>query len=76
MPEDFVYIRFSSHRARTYGLRAIERQPQAYWSLKRETGPGGVYAVTPAELHVMLEYSRHVRLTCLRGPYEDLRECW
>ena len=71
-----IYIRFASHRAREYGLRALDRQPQAYWSLARETGPGGVYAVTEAECQAMRAYSDHARFTRLRGPYEDLRECW
>lgn len=71
-----IYIRFSSHRARDYGLRAIDRKPQAYWSLTRNTHPGGVYAVTEAEAEQMRAYSDHARFTRLRGPYDDLRECW
>jgi hypothetical protein len=71
-----IYIRFSSHRAREYGLRALDRKPQAYWSLKRRTGPGGVYLVTEDEARAMRAYSGHARFTRLRGPFEDLWECW
>lgn len=70
-----LYIRFSSHRARQYGLRALDRKPQAYWSLARRTHPGGVYAVTEDEARAMREYSNHARFTRLRGPYTDLHPC-
>lgn len=71
-----MFIRFSSHRARHYGLRAITRTPTAFYSLRRATGPGGVYQVTPAEALVMRESSGHARFTELRAPYDDLMECW
>jgi len=71
-----IYIRFSSHRARAYGLRALDRKPQAYYSFKRRTHPGGVYAVTEDEARAMRAYSNHARFTRLRGPFEDLWECW
>lgn len=71
-----VYIRFSSHRARQYGLRALPYVPQAFFSLLRETGPGGVYAVSEADITTMREASRHARFTRLRGPYNDLHRCW
>ena len=67
-----IFIRFASHRARHNGLAALTRKPQAYWSLHRRTGPGGVYAVTEDEIKAM----RSARFTRLRGPYADLRECW
>lgn len=71
-----IYIRFSSHRARQYGLRALDRKPQAYWSMRRRTHPGGVYAVTEAEIATMRVSWRHARFTRLRGPFADLRQCW
>ena len=72
-----IYIRFSSHRARDYGLRALDRQTQqAYFSCRRDTGPGGVYLMTEAEIATMRAYSRHARFTRLRGPYTDLLLCW
>lgn len=71
-----VYIRFGSHRAREYGLQAIERKPQAYWSLRRQSYPGGIYLVTAEEIAQMRAASRHVRLTVLRPPYDDLMMCW
>lgn len=70
------FIRFGSHRARMYGLQALPRKPQAYWSFKRDTGPGGVYEVTEEEIARMRASSHHARFTRLRGPYDDLRECW
>ena len=73
---DLIYIRFGSHRARQYGLRALDRKPRAYWSMQRKTGPGGVYAVTEDEARAMRAYSCHARFTRLRGPFTDLCECW
>ena len=74
--EPTVYVRFSSHRARTYGLRALDRKPQAYFSFDRATGPGGCYLVTEAEVAAMRASSKHARFTILRGPYDDLSPCW
>ena len=71
-----IFIRFGSHRAREYGLRAIDREPQAYFAVRRNTGPGGVYLVSEAEISAMRAYSRLVRFTRLRGPFTDLLECW
>jgi len=70
------YIRFASHRAREYGLRALPRRPQAYYSFRRQTGPGGVYLVTEPEIDQMRASSGHARFTRLRGPVDDLLECW
>lgn len=69
------YIRFGSHRARQYGLQALDRRPQGFWSLRRRTGPGGVYLLTDAEVERMRAYSDHARFTVVRGPYDDLLEC-
>jgi hypothetical protein len=75
-----IYIRFGSHRAREYGLRALGRRPQAYFSLTRETGPGGVYAVSEEEYTAIRAAIAGARwqhsVTRLRGPYDDLMECW
>lgn len=76
-----IYVRFGSHRAREYGLRALAqlpdaRKPESFFSLKRETGPGGVYAVTETEITAMRSYSRHARFTRLKGPHGDLMPCW
>jgi hypothetical protein len=71
-----VFIRFSSHRARSYGLRALNRTPIAYFSLRRETGPGGVYRVSEDEVEVMRTSSKHARFSRLRGPFDDLSPCW
>ena len=68
------YIRFSSHRAREYGLRALDRRPLSYYSWKRKTGPGGVYELTEEEI-AKLRGERLVRFTRLRGPYDDLLRC-
>jgi hypothetical protein len=73
--EPLIFIRFSSHSSRSYALRALDRKPQGYWSLKRKTGPGGVYAVTEAEIAI-LRQSRYVHFTRVRGPHDDLLECW
>lgn len=75
-PEGYLFIRFGSHRAREYGLRAIERKPIAYFSLRRATGPGGCYRVTVPEAQAIRAYSRHARYTVLRGPFGDLSPCW
>lgn len=75
-PDSMVYIKFGSHRARDYGMRAIGRKAQGYWSLRRNTGPGGCYTVTRAEVEKMRAYSKHARFTILRGPYMDLSPCW
>lgn len=71
-----IYIRFSSHRARDYGLRALDRKPQFYYSWSRRTHPGGVCTVTEDEARAMRAYSDHARFTRLRGPYTDLLLCW
>lgn len=71
-----TYIRFGSHRARDYGLRAISRSPQSYYSNRRKTGPGGVYKVTRAEAEVIRSSSRHARFSFLRAPHDDLKETW
>jgi hypothetical protein len=71
-----MFIRFSSHRAREYGLQALSRTPQAYWSMQRKTHPGGVYDVTEQEAEQIQAYSGHARFTVLRGPYDDLHHCW
>ena len=70
------FIRFSSHRARSYGLRALDRHPQAYFSFHRKTGPGGVYEVTAEEIARMKARLGHARFTVLRAPYSDLIQCW
>ena len=75
MVSDTVFVRFGSHRARDYGLRAIGRHPQAFWSLRRNTHPGGVYEITEAEVSV-IQQEPHARFTRLRGPFDDLRRCW
>lgn len=74
-PESLIYIRFGSHRARQYGLGALDRKPQGYWSMTRHTHPGGVYAVTAAE-YARIRETSHAPCTRLRGPYDDLMECW
>jgi hypothetical protein len=74
--DDLIFVRFGSHRARSYGLRALSRKPQAYFSLRRKTGPGGVYLVTRAEATQMQAASQHARFTELRGPFDDLQPCW
>lgn len=71
-----MFVKFGSHRARQYGLRALDRKPQAYYSFARKTGPGGVYKVTIAEAERMRASSVHAKFTVLRGPYEDLQECF
>lgn len=73
---DMVYIRFGSHRARRYGLRAIPRKPQAYFSFQRATGPGGCFLVSEEEIAQIQAYSRHARLTRMRAPFGDLSPCW
>lgn len=76
MPAALIYIRFQSHRARRYGLQALSRTPTAYWSQTRQTSPGGVYAITEAEVATMRASAVHARLTRIRGPFNDLQECW
>lgn len=71
-----IYIRFASHRAREYGLRCVHRKAQSFYSWDRSFHPGGVFAVTEDECERMRAYSTHARFTRLRGPYDDLRECW
>lgn len=72
-----IYIRFASHRARQHGLRELDREPQGYWSMRRESYPGGIYGVTEAEYQKLrASVSHHVRFTKIRGPYDDLRKCW
>ena len=71
-----MYIRFTSHRARQYGLRALTRTPESYFSYRRQTGPGGVYLVTEDEIRDMRAYSDHARFTRLQGPHDDLLRCW
>jgi hypothetical protein len=44
--------------------------------MTRHTHPGGVYAVTEEEIATMRAASHLVRFTRLRGPHDDLRECW
>lgn len=77
--ENRVYVRFASHRAREYGLRALTRTPQAFYSLRRETGRG-VYALTAEELATIRASVARARwatsITVLRGPYDDLHPCW
>jgi hypothetical protein len=73
--EGMIFIRFTSHRARDCGLRAILRCPDAYYSFRRKSGPGGIYAVSPEEADTMRKYSSLVHFTRLRGPYDDLRRC-
>jgi hypothetical protein len=78
MVQGMIFIRFSSHRARAYGLRALDRTPQAYYpafTSSRKPGAGGIYLVTEAEIAAMRAYSDHARFTRVRGPYDDLREC-
>lgn len=70
-----IYIRFASHRARHYGLQALDRKPQGFWSLTRKTHPGGVYAVTHDEIAQMRAASDHARFTRVQGPFEDLMQC-
>ncbi len=70
-----IYVKFGSHRAREYALRSLKRRPQAYWSLRRNTGPGGVYAVTSVEI-ARFRREAHAKFTILRAPYDDLMPCW
>lgn len=70
------FVKFTSHRARDYALRELERKPTSFFSTQRETGTGGVYEVTEAEIVAMRNGSRHARFTILRPPYDDLMECW
>lgn len=67
-----MFVMFQSHRQRQNGLEAIGRKPQGYWSLKRKTHKG-VYDVTPEEAEIMRAYAD---FTVLRGPYDDLLQCW
>ena len=68
------FIRFSSHRARSYGLRALDRHPQAYFSFHRKTGPGGVYEVTAEEIARLGDQAVHVRGTGHEWTRDEARE--
>lgn len=69
------FVKFTSHRARDYGLRALDRKPTAYFSLNRDTGKG-VYEVTEEEIAKMRDSSSHAHFTRLRAPHTDLMQCW
>jgi hypothetical protein len=73
--DQMVFIRFGSHRARDYGLRALSRRPKSFFSLRRNTSPGGVYQVTLAEVALMRAYSQHARFTSFKDR-GDLSPCW
>ncbi len=68
-----VFVKFTSHRSRDYGLREIGKR-QSYFSTKRKTGYG-VYPATYLEIQTLRKCNR-ARFTILRAPYEDLMECW
>ncbi len=69
-----LFVRCSSHRARSRLFQAIPRRLQGYFSLHRDLRTGGVYAVTAEELPV----ARKVKgVTLVRKPeqYHFMR-CW
>jgi predicted DCC family thiol-disulfide oxidoreductase YuxK len=69
-----IYVLFTSHRSRDKALREIgDPAPQAYYSWRRETGKG-VYLLTEAQIEAIAHLARGWRR--LRGPYEDLLQCW
>jgi hypothetical protein len=71
-----VYVKFTSHRARKRGLWCLDPgNTQSYWSTKRNTGKG-VYRVNESELERLKTSELSVGFTVLRGPYDDLMECW
>lgn len=69
------FIKFTSHRSRDYALQCLDRKPPAYFSYKRETGRG-VYELTHQEIATIRTHSRAGGFTLLRGPYDDLMQCW
>lgn len=69
------FVSFPSHRAREYGLRALDRHPKSYFSFKRKLGHGGTYRVSKEEIDTMRAYSKHARFSIVKNPY-DLQPCW
>jgi hypothetical protein len=80
-----VFVKFPSHRARSYGLQEIESaglpKPEAYYVSLSSPRSGmkhlGIYKVTPEQLAALeASLSQHVRFTRMRGPFDDLFPCW
>jgi hypothetical protein len=76
-----VYVKFTSHRSRDYGFRAIASagldKPQGFYSWSRNFHPGGCYQLSDEQFKALTaSTSRLVRYTKVRGPYTDLLECW
>lgn len=74
IPTDSVILRCNSHRARTRA--GLSRNPSviALYSFRR-AATGGYYAVPPSLANSIL--SRKIPgVSKLRGPYDDLMNCW
>lgn len=69
-----VFIRYVSHRARHRLYIFLERKPTSYYSLRRPC-TYGIGAITPEE-EAQLRKAKVKGWTRLRGPYEDLCQCW
>ena len=67
-----IFIKFSSHRSREYGLQELGAR-QAFYSLYRETGRG-CYQVEESEL-LKLKENKRIHFSKLRAPFDDLHEC-
>lgn len=74
IPPDSVILRCNSHRARTRA--GLSRNPQAIalYSFRRAT-TGGYYAVPPSLAADILK-RKIPGVGILRGPYDDLLNCW
>lgn len=68
-----VLIKCDSHRARDKVYGTLNRKPQSYWSMHRDTAKGFL-AITPEELITINEKSiKGVKQTYWT---DDLMQCW